>query len=79
MRRTHTVTLAELELSPAAFEEIAQKMYDAGQHHAFDGLAIDMSGIAVVRETLNICDTCEGKYVPLPPTWKHNCTQPSQP
>jgi hypothetical protein len=33
IRSTHT--LAELELSPAAYEEIATKLLDAGWTHAF--------------------------------------------
>ena len=51
MKTTHTFAL--LELSPAAFEEIASKLREAGYGHAFtehaDGRAvIDMHGIAVL-------------------------------
>jgi hypothetical protein len=43
-----THTLAKLELSKAAYDEIATKLIDAGYQHAFleDGL-IDMDGIGV--------------------------------
>lgn len=52
-RTTHTYAL--LELSPAAHEEIARKLREAGYGHAFhdDGcgrVMIDMSGVAVVPE-----------------------------
>ncbi len=48
-----THTLAELELSQFAYDEIARKLREAGYEHAFgigndEGL-IDMSGIGVVR------------------------------
>lgn len=48
IRQTHTY--AELELSPAAYDEIAQKLRAAGYDHAFmeDG-AIDMHGIGVTK------------------------------
>jgi hypothetical protein len=39
-----------LELTPAAFDEIQRKLYAAG--YAFDTIdQIDMTGIAVVRQT----------------------------
>lgn len=46
-----THTFAELELSPAAYDEIRQKLQAAGYDHAFmeDG-ALDMHGIGVTRE-----------------------------
>lgn len=53
IRTTHT--LAELELSPAAYDEIAEKLRDAGYHHAFitdrfvDDTMIDMQGIGITR------------------------------
>lgn len=49
MRRTvHTYAL--LELSPAAYEEIAKKLRDAGYDHAFnDEGEIDMHGIGVKK------------------------------
>ena len=48
---TSTHTYVELELSDAAYEEIQQKLREASYDHAFmnDG-AIDMHGLAVVRE-----------------------------
>lgn len=55
MRTTHTYAL--LELSPAAFAEIAAKLRAAGYHQAFhqdddgDGRdVVDMHGIAVTPE-----------------------------
>lgn len=52
MRATHTVAL--LEVSAAAHEEIRSKLEAAGYHHAFladdDGLLIDMHGIALCAE-----------------------------
>lgn len=47
IRQTHTYV--ELELSKAAYDEIAARLHDAGYEHAFqlDGV-IDMHGIAVV-------------------------------
>ena len=52
MRRlTGTHTFATLELSEAAYEEIAAKLREADYRHAFleDGV-IDMHGIGVTRE-----------------------------
>jgi hypothetical protein len=41
----------ELELSPAAYDEIRAKLAAAGCKHAFmDDKTIDMHGLAVVRE-----------------------------
>ena len=52
IRQTHTY--AVLEVSHAAFVEIAAKLRQAGYNHAFqpeDGkLLIDMNGIALVSE-----------------------------
>ena len=48
--RTHTV--AELELSAAAYDEIERKLLEAGYDHVFargPGSAIDLQGIAVTR------------------------------
>lgn len=49
LRQTHT--LAILELSPMAYEEIARKLNEAGYSHAFDDrddkVTIDMTGIGV--------------------------------
>jgi hypothetical protein len=48
VRQTHTY--AELELSPAAYEEISRKLREAGYDHAFmDDGAIDMHGIGVTK------------------------------
>lgn len=46
---THTV--ATLEVEPATYDEIRQKLEDAGYQHAFldDGGVIDMHGIGLVR------------------------------
>jgi len=45
-----TYTFAELEVSPAAYDEIAKKLRDADYGHAFsaDG-TIDMHGIGLTR------------------------------
>lgn len=48
MRATHT--LAILELSHGAYEEIAGKLREAGYGHAFDGLRIDMTGIGLMSK-----------------------------
>lgn len=47
MRSTHTVAM--LELSPQAYEEIAQKLRDAEYDHAFVEDFIDMTGIGVSK------------------------------
>jgi hypothetical protein len=47
-------TIALLELSPAAYEEIERQLLDAGYFHVFEagpGSQIDLSGIGVVRES----------------------------
>jgi hypothetical protein len=50
MRLTSTHTFVELEISPAAWQEIAEKLRAAGYDHAFaDDRTIDMHGIALVR------------------------------
>jgi hypothetical protein len=47
-RQTHT--FVELELSPAAYDEIRLKLERAGYQHAFiDHNTIDMHGLAVTR------------------------------
>jgi len=46
-------TIAELELSQAAYDEIERKLLEAGYDHVFvagPGSAIDMAGIVVTRE-----------------------------
>lgn len=47
LRSTHT--FAELEVSAAAYDEIAGKLREAGYDHAFNEGAIDMHGIGVTR------------------------------
>lgn len=47
-RQTHTV--AELEVSAGAYDEIAQLLRDAGYDHVFRDGVIDMSGIGLTRE-----------------------------
>lgn len=55
-----THTFAVLELSPAAYDEIAHKMREAGYGHVFmDDGAIDMHGIGVTRSMY-------GKHEPVP-------------
>jgi hypothetical protein len=54
-RRARLPTLARLELSQAAYDEIERKLLDAGHEHRFwrgPGTAIDMTGIWVERETV---------------------------
>jgi hypothetical protein len=53
IRQTHTYVI--LELSAPAFDEIKQKLEEAGYQHAFhsdsrEGIVIDMHGIAVAKE-----------------------------
>lgn len=52
IKQTHTYVM--LELSKAAYDEIAKKLRDAGYDHAFihddDGCTIDMHGIGVTCE-----------------------------
>jgi len=47
LRFTHT--FAELEVSAAAYDEIAAKLRAAGYDHAFVNGAIDMHGIGLTR------------------------------
>jgi len=57
MRSTYTYAI--IEISPAAYKEIADKLKEAGYGHAFNqdrahGVVIDMHGIALasnVQET----------------------------
>ena len=51
MSRGATYTYVELELSPAAYDEIRAKLEAAGYQHAIghDG-AIDLRGLAATRE-----------------------------
>jgi hypothetical protein len=59
-----THTYAELEISQAAWDEIAQKLRDAGYDHAFvDGKTIDMHGIGLTpaAEPPNMVRTPEGQ------------------
>lgn len=44
-----TRTLAQLEVSAAAYDEIAAKLREAGYDHAFVDGAIDMQGIGLTR------------------------------
>jgi len=46
---THTYAL--LEVSPATFEEIRQKLVDAGYEQVHDG-QIDMNGLALTKERI---------------------------
>lgn len=65
LRQTHTVV--ELGVSPAAYDEIAKKLRDAGYDHVFfeEGL-IDLTGIAIVKEAVESalvqCIEGETKY-----------------
>jgi hypothetical protein len=45
-----THSFAELELSPAAYDEIAGKLREAGYDHAFcENGTIDMHGLGITR------------------------------
>jgi hypothetical protein len=44
-----TYTYVELEVSAAAYDEIAGKLRAAGYDHAFHGGTIDMHGIGLTR------------------------------
>lgn len=55
-RLTHTRTFATLEVSGAAYDEIAAKLLEADYGHAFIDDAIDMHGIALVREPITTVD-----------------------
>lgn len=48
VRQTHTV--ATMELSEAAYKEIAEKLKAAGYDHVFQGDLIDMTGIGLLPE-----------------------------
>lgn len=69
-----THTLAELELSPLAYSEIAEKLRAAGYDHAFleEGM-LDMSGLGVICgaavgdpspecDPTDICAGCRCKF-----------------
>jgi len=48
LRQTHTV--ATLEVSTSAYDEIKKLLEEAGYQHTFIGDMIDMSGIGLVSE-----------------------------
>lgn len=52
LRHTHTHSYTVLEISPAAYDEIAGKLRAAGYDHCFtrETDEIDMAGIAVAKE-----------------------------
>lgn len=54
----NTYTFAELEVSPAAYDEIKGKLEQAGYGHAFIEDAIDMHGIGLTREACAHPDVC---------------------
>ena len=49
LRSTHTRVV--MDVSPETFQEIHDKMKEAGYHHAIykdeDGITVDMSGLAI--------------------------------
>jgi hypothetical protein len=62
---THTYAL--LEVSPAAYDEIAAKLREAGYNQAFgDEGEIDMHGIALGRADSDECSTSPGNDEPAP-------------
>lgn len=54
IKQTHT--FVDLALSPAAFDEIKEKLEQAGYHHVFMDLGkrINMAGIALVPEPVAV-------------------------
>lgn len=57
-----THTYAELEISKAAYDEIADKLRRAGYDHVFNGEVIDMHGLALTPEPMHTdymrCTVC---------------------
>jgi hypothetical protein len=55
-----TYTYVELEVSAAAYDEIAGKLRAAGYDHAFHGGTIDMHGIGLTRaaDPQPLCPNC---------------------
>jgi len=58
MTHTMTRTYVELEVSEAAYDEIAEKLRNAGYGHVFDkdnkgNIVIDMHGIALKKDNKN--------------------------
>lgn len=65
IRQTHTYV--ELGLSQAAYDEIKQKLADAGYQHAFmDDGAIDMHGIGVTLEHNPLTDAAAAAHARRP-------------
>lgn len=64
LRTTHTVST--LEVSPAAYDEIAAKLRAADYAHVFEddspGAMMDMTGIGITRVPTLICKTCVQEY-----------------
>lgn len=60
MEKRVTHTYAELEISPAAYDEIAKALRAAGYDHVFHGPpdagVIDMNGIGLLRQTPERCE-----------------------
>jgi hypothetical protein len=56
-RLSHTHTVATLEVSRGAFEEISQLLREAEYDHAFDSGVIDMTGIGLVAAEHPPADT----------------------
>ncbi|MBN3839318.1 hypothetical protein [Burkholderia sp. Ac-20349] len=50
--RTHTHTIATLDVPKEMWDYIAKQLRDAGYDHAFDGKMIDMTGIGLVAKPL---------------------------
>lgn len=50
-----TYTTAAMQLSKAAYDEIKERMLEAGYHHVFDGShSIDMSGVSVEPDLAHV-------------------------
>ncbi len=65
-----TRSFATLEISPAAFAEIRDKLKAAGYGHAFcdGGKLIDMHGIALVEEVSARADGNPAPWLTKPPS-----------
>lgn len=68
-----TYTVVQLNVSAAAYDEIAAKLREVGYDHCFstyvkgyreDGEMIDMTGIAIVKEDGNEETNKEGRTAP---------------
>jgi hypothetical protein len=71
-----TYTYAEMEVTAAAYDEIAGKLRAAGYDHAFNDGAIDMHGIGLTRAAAPqpLCPNCRDNSC-----YRHNRAAEPQP